>query len=173
MRLSVHSYNQSDVLLQLAPPKDKYIHAILLATESGDAGIAEVFRTLQLRIRDSTWTIVFKSLIVVHLMMNDGAKDETLSYLSSSPKNYAFLDLDSQFAANIITIQTQGQNIRRYSKFLRARTAAFASTKVDYCQKDSKQKIKNVSIDKGLLRITRAIQDQIEAAVKCDVGIRF
>jgi hypothetical protein len=71
--------------IKLAAPKSKYIEHILIATHTGEAGVAEVFRALQNRLRDSTWTIVFKSLIVVHLMMREGEKDITLKYLSSSP----------------------------------------------------------------------------------------
>lgn len=44
--------------------------------------MGEVFRALQHRLRDSTWTVVFKSLITVHLMVREGAPDVTLSYLS-------------------------------------------------------------------------------------------
>ena len=32
--------------VKLAPPKSKYVEHILLATQSGEAGVAEVFRTL-------------------------------------------------------------------------------------------------------------------------------
>ena len=54
--------------VKLAPPKSKYVEHILVATQS-DAGVAEVFRTLTHRLRDSTWTVAFKSLIIVHLMI--------------------------------------------------------------------------------------------------------
>lgn len=67
---------------QAAPPKTKYIEHIIIATHSGEAGVGEVFRALQLRLRDSTWTVVFKSLITVHLMIKEGAPDVTLSYLA-------------------------------------------------------------------------------------------
>lgn len=67
---------------QAAPPKTKYIEHILVATHSGDAGVGEVFRALQNRIRDSTWTVVFKSLITVHLMIREGSPDVTLQYLA-------------------------------------------------------------------------------------------
>jgi hypothetical protein len=76
-------------LLQLAAPKSKYVEAILSATHGGEAGIAEVFRTLQLRLRDSTWTIVFKALIIVHLMIREGQPDLTLRYIAESPKRLA------------------------------------------------------------------------------------
>jgi hypothetical protein len=60
----------------------RYIEHILIATHSGEAGVAEVFRALQNRLRDSTWTVVFKSLITVHLMIREGSPDVTLAYLS-------------------------------------------------------------------------------------------
>lgn len=74
--------NLEAYLLQNAPPKTKYIEHILVATHAGEAGIGEVFRALQFRMRDSTWTVVFKSLITVHLMIREGSPDVTLSFLS-------------------------------------------------------------------------------------------
>lgn len=60
----------------------RYIEHILIATHAGEAGVAEVFRALQNRLRDSTWTVVFKSLITVHLMIREGSPDVTLAYLA-------------------------------------------------------------------------------------------
>ncbi|KAF5124068.1 Clathrin coat assembly protein [Metarhizium anisopliae] len=65
-----------------APPKTKYIEHILVATHSGDAGVGEVFRSLQYRLRDSTWTVVLKSLLTTHIMMREGEKNATLSFLA-------------------------------------------------------------------------------------------
>ncbi|PNS14217.1 hypothetical protein CAC42_6730 [Sphaceloma murrayae] len=168
--------------IKLAPPKAKYVEHILLSTHSGEAGVAEVFRTLQNRLRDSTWTIVFKALIIVHLMIKDGQKDVTLSYLAANPRNRLALNsfTDGTHSVNrgppsrewspgtYREIQTQGQNIRRYSEYLLARTLAFADTKVDYCKTGALERMKTLSIDKGLLRETGAIQDQIRALLKCD-----
>lgn len=72
--------------IKLAPPKAKYVEHILIATREGEGGVADVFRTLQNRLRDSTWTIVFKSLIIVHLMIKEGQRDVTLRYLAAAPK---------------------------------------------------------------------------------------
>lgn len=147
--------------VKLAPPKSKYVEHILLATQSGEAGVAEVFRTLTHRLRDSTWTVAFKSLIIVHLMIKEGAKDVTLSYLSAAPKN--------RLAINTFTdVQTQGQNIRRYSEYLLARAQAFGSSKCDYVRSGD-GRIKKLAVDKGLLRETEIVQDQIKALVKCDL----
>lgn len=68
--------------MQNAPPKTKYIEHILVGTHSGEAGIAEVLRALQNRLHDSTWTVVFKSLMTVHLMIREGSPEATLAYLA-------------------------------------------------------------------------------------------
>lgn len=47
--------------------------------------MAEIFRALTNRLRDSTWTIVFKSLIIVHLMIREGEPEVTLKYLAQNP----------------------------------------------------------------------------------------
>ena len=64
----------------------KDIEHILIATHGGEAGVSEVFRVLQNRLRDSTWTIAFKALIVVHLLIREGRQDAALKYLSSNPQ---------------------------------------------------------------------------------------
>jgi phosphatidylinositol-binding clathrin assembly protein len=60
-----------------------------VATHAGEAGVAEIFRALQNRLRDSTWTIVFKSLIIVHYMIREGERDVTLRYLAKHSNKLA------------------------------------------------------------------------------------
>ena len=60
-----------------------------MATHAGEAGVAEIFRALQNRLRDSTWTIVFKGLILVHLMIREGGADVTLRYIAANPRKLA------------------------------------------------------------------------------------
>jgi len=146
--------------IKLAAPKSKYIEPILSATNGGDSGVAEVFRTLQIRLRDSTWTIVFKSLIVVHLMIREGQPEVTLRYLADAPKRMAI----SSFAE----VQTQGLNIRRYYEYLMERVRAYRDTKTDYV-KSGTGKMRRLTVDKGLLRQTEIVQDQIEALLRCDL----
>ena len=79
----------ADASSQLAAPKSKYVEHILVATHTGDAGVAEIFRALQNRLRDSTWTIVFKALIIVHLMVREGEPNVTLKYIADQPSKLA------------------------------------------------------------------------------------
>ena len=122
--------------------------------------MADVFHTLQLRLRDSTWTIVFKSLIIVHLMIREGAPEVTLRYLAESPKRLAI----SQFTE----VQTQGIGIRTYFEYLLERVKAYQDTKTDYVRSGA-GKMRGLTVDKGLLRQTEVVQAQIKALLMCDL----
>ncbi|KAL2257339.1 hypothetical protein VTK26DRAFT_301 [Humicola hyalothermophila] len=146
--------------IKAAPPKTKYIEHILVATYSGEAGVGEVFRALQYRLRDSTWTVVFKSLITVHLMMREGAPDVTLAYLAKH-RNLLAVSVFSD-------AQIQGRNIRHYSNYLSERARAYRETKTDWVRaKDAR--LEKLSVEKGLLRETEIVQHQLAALLKCDV----
>ncbi len=149
---------------QLAAPKSKYIESILSATQGGESGVAEIFRTLQLRLRDSTWTIVFKALIVVHLMIREGAPEVTLRYVADSPKRLAI--------SSFTEVQTQGVNIRRYSEYLLERVKAYRSASTDFVRSGAGT-MRRLTIEKGLLRQTEIVQDQIQALIRCDVSNRL
>ncbi|KAF5850631.1 hypothetical protein GGP41_010317 [Bipolaris sorokiniana] len=143
----------------LAAPKSKYVEHILVATHAGEAGVAEIFRALTNRLRDSTWTIVFKSLIIVHLMIREGEPEVTLKFLAQNPHR--------KLAINHFTeVQTQGHNIRTYSEYLLRRAIEYGSTKVDYVR-GGEGRLKRLTVEKGLLREAESVQDQIRALLKC------
>nr|KMM69140.1 hypothetical protein CPAG_05462 [Coccidioides posadasii RMSCC 3488] len=144
---------------KLAAPKSKYIEHILTATYS-DAGVAEILRSLSLRLRDSAWTIVFKALIVIHMMIREGSPGAALKYLSQHPQKIAI--------TSISDVQIQGGNIWRYSEYLIARSLAFADTKTDYVR-GGQGRLKKLTVEKGLLRETEIVQKQIRALLKCDL----
>ncbi|PQE15791.1 ENTH domain-containing protein [Rutstroemia sp. NJR-2017a BBW] len=146
--------------IKAAPPKSKYIEHILIATHAGEAGVAEVFRALQNRLRDSTWTVVFKSLITVHLMIREGSPDVTLAYLARHRSMLAI----SSFS----DVQTQGRNIRHYTNYLTERARSFRDTKCDFVR-GAEGRLEKLSVEKGLLRETESVQHQITALLKCDV----
>ncbi|CAG7924638.1 unnamed protein product [Penicillium olsonii] len=146
--------------LKLAAPKSKYIEHILVATHTGEAGVAEVFRTLQLRLRDSAWTIVFKALIVLHLMIREGQLDAALGYLSDNPRKIA--------PSNFSEAQSQGHNIRRYAEYLITRAKAFEATKTDHVR-SGPGRLKRIGVDKGLLRETEIVQKQIRVLLRCEL----
>ncbi|KAI2626131.1 ANTH-domain-containing protein [Hypomontagnella submonticulosa] len=146
--------------IKAAPPKTKYIEHILVATHSGEAGVGEVFRALQFRLRDSTWTVVLKSLITIHLMIREGSPDATLAYLAKHRNMLAI--------SSFTDAQIQGRNIRHYAGYLAERVRAYRETRVDWVRA-KETRLEKLSVDKGLLRETEAVQHQLTALLKCDV----
>ncbi|KAF1913626.1 ANTH domain-containing protein [Ampelomyces quisqualis] len=145
--------------IKLAAPKSKYVEHILVATHAGEAGVAEIFRALTNRLRDSTWTIVFKSLIIVHLMIREGEPEVTLKYLAQNPHR--------KLAINSFTeVQTQGHNIRTYSEYLLRRAIEYGTTRVDYVR-GGEGRLKRLTVEKGLLREVESVQEQIRYLLNC------
>ncbi|MCG8390211.1 MAG: ANTH domain-containing protein, partial [Cytophagales bacterium] len=64
--------------------------------------------------------------------------------------------------------QTQGRNIRHYASYLTERARAYRDTKTDWVR-DKSNRLESLSIDKGLLRQTEAVQRPLTALLKCDV----
>ncbi|KAI1081886.1 putative clathrin binding protein [Whalleya microplaca] len=146
--------------IKAAPPKTKYIEHILVATHAGEAGVGEVFRALQYRLRDSTWTVVLKSLITIHLMIREGSPDATLAYLAKHRNMLAI--------SSFTDAQIQGRNIRHYASYLAERVRAFRDTKIDWVRA-KETRLERLSVEKGLLRETEVVQHQLTALLKCDV----
>ncbi|PWW73065.1 ANTH-domain-containing protein [Tuber magnatum] len=144
--------------IKLAAPKSKYVEHILIATHAGEAGIAEVFRALNNRVKDQTWTIVFKSLIIVHLMIREGEREVTLRYLRKHPRLIT--------VSHYSDAQEQGRNIRHYSQYLLERARTYGDVRTDYVR-SGEGRLRKLSIEKGLLREVECVQTQIRALLKC------
>ena len=69
----------------------------------------------------------------------------------------------------IYSVQTQGRNIRHYSTYLMYRAKSYQKAKTDYVRA-GQGRMRKLTVDKGLLRETEAVQEQIAALIKCDVG---
>lgn len=123
--------------------------------------MGEIFRALTNRLRDSTWTIVYKSLIIVHLMIREGEPEVTLRFLAKNPRRTLAI-------SHFTEVQTQGQNIRNYAEYLLCRAEQYGSTKIDYVRA-GEGRLKRLNIEKGLLRETESVQDQIKFLLRCEV----
>ncbi|KKA30595.1 hypothetical protein TD95_001104 [Thielaviopsis punctulata] len=150
--------------IKAAPPKTKYIEHILIATHSGEAGVGEVFRTLAVRLRETTWTVVIKSLITIHFMVRDGQQDITLAYLARHRNILAISAYTDAGAA----AQPHGYTIRKYAEYLSERARSYRETKCDWVR-SKEDRLEKLSVEKGLLRETESVQDQLQALLQCEV----
>ena len=70
-----------------------------------------------------------------------------------------------------VTAQTyQAQNIRTYVEYIQQRAISFGHTKVDFVR-GGEGRLKRLTVDKGLLRETESVQDQIKALLRCEVRL--
>lgn len=65
-------------------------------------------------------------------------------------------------------VQTQGHNIRTYSEYLLHRAIEYGSIRVDYVR-GGEGRLKRLNIEKGLLRETESVQEQIRYLLRCEV----
>lgn len=70
---------------------------------------------------------------------------------------------------NDIVAQTQGRNIRHYANYLTERARGYRDTGTDWVRANE-GKVERSTVDKGLLRQTESVQNQISALIKCDVS---
>lgn len=68
------------------------------------------------------------------------------------------------------SVQVQGTNIRHYYNYVLSRAKAYQDTRIDWVR-EGPGRLKRQSVDKGLLRETESVQNQISNLLRCDVGV--
>lgn len=117
--------------IKMAPPKAKYVDPILLGTADPHE-FREIIRALDARVQDTAWTIVYKSLILAHLMIREGEPNVTIEYLS---KHLEFFRLKDIFHSKLSSGDLQA--LRRYRDYLQCRCEQYAKTGKDYVRENS------------------------------------
>ncbi|GMM36134.1 Yap1801 protein [Saccharomycopsis crataegensis] len=157
--------------IKVAAPKPKYIEPILMST-SRKEDFRNVMNYLRPRLQDSAWSIVYKSLIVLHIMIREGERNVTLDYLADRPE---YLEIN-KIASN----NPDSRSLSKYARYLAVRAQGFADTEVDYVRdeqlnnssfsrrsENSGGRLRNLSIEKGLLKEVESVERQIESLLRC------
>ncbi|RLV85763.1 hypothetical protein JA9_002036 [Meyerozyma sp. JA9] len=162
--------------VKVAAPKPKYIEPILMATSmdyrTGAENFSTIMRTLQVRLQDNAWSVVYKSLLVIHIMIREGDRDVVLEYLSQKAPH--MLNLSS---SNIFRNSSHNSDVKyivKYAKYLQVRVKQFDFTGIDYVRDERSNnstsqtggRLRSLSVEKGLLRETESVQKQIDALLK-------
>lgn len=161
--------------VKVAAPKLKYIEPILLATLAHHPTEAEnfttVMRSLQHRLQDSAWSVVYKSLIVIHIMIREGDKDFTLRYIGE--RMPGLLNLNQSSVSRGSGYNSDVKLTLKYAKYLQTRVQQFQATKIDYVRDERSSnltdhvgRLRDLSVEKGLLRECESVQKQIDALLK-------
>lgn len=162
--------------VKVAAPKLKYIEPILLATLVHQSTEIENFntimRTLRQRLQDSAWSVVYKSLIVIHIMIREGDRDFTLNYIGE--KMPGLLNIDQSSVARNSGMTSDVKFTLKYAKYLQTRVKQFQATHIDYVRDERSNnstdqaggRLRHLSVEKGLLREAESVQKQIDALLK-------
>ncbi|CAJ0749556.1 21921_t:CDS:2 [Entrophospora sp. SA101] len=148
-----------------AAPKQKYLEVLISATTRVD-NLETIFISLDHRLRENSWTIVFKSLIVIHILMRKGAGDQVLNYLVRRP---SILNV-SGFRDKSGTGNEQTKNIHSYAAYLEEKVSVYRELKIDFVKEkksDNRNHLRKLTVAKGLLRVVKFLQQQLDALLNC------
>jgi phosphatidylinositol-binding clathrin assembly protein len=148
-----------------AAPKKKYLDVLIPATAK-DVTLETMFMSLDYRLKEPSWTIVFKSLIVVHILIRRGINDKVLSHLVKYP---GLLNVSGFKDKSGIHGAEQYKNIHSYAIYLEEKVAVYRELKVDFTKvtKEGGGRLKQLTVAKGLLREVNTLQRQLGTLLNC------
>ncbi|PVG04714.1 ANTH-domain-containing protein [Serendipita vermifera] len=176
-----------------AAPKAKYLDPIIAATYSDDGTLREICASLAVRLREPSLVVIHKALLVIHTMIRTGHTDNVLGFLSSSSNDVLRLRHLSTGRADGISLT---ENVAGYASYLEARIRAYRDLKHDIIRIQNEtnredrmsggessrpanssnssrnrsgngKKLRQMTVEKGLLRETKMVQRQIDALLQC------
>ncbi|CDH60073.1 enth domain-containing protein [Lichtheimia corymbifera JMRC:FSU:9682] len=155
--------------LEYQPPKRKHLDTLVALTHQSPANIEDIMHTLSKRMKETSWIIVFKVLIIIHTLMREGADDCAASYV------YHHLGiLETNKLRDKSSTHTQVQNIRIYKEYLARRAEAYGELRKDLMKPTTGQKegrLRHLSTSNGLLKETQVLQKQIASILSTNLLI--
>ncbi|CAG8569770.1 69_t:CDS:2 [Dentiscutata erythropus] len=149
-----------------AAPKAKYLKVLIEAT-SDDSALGSALKHLNHRLKEHSWTVVFKSLIVIHVLMRQGVNARVLNYLVRDP---TILNVSSFKDRSGTQGSEQTKNIHTYAAYIEEKVAVYRDLKVDFVREklnNGEGRLRKLSVEKGLLREVEILQRQIAALLNC------
>ncbi|CAO3641744.1 unnamed protein product [Cunninghamella echinulata] len=150
--------------LEYRPPKEKHLQTLINLTYHKPALIDEILLTLSRRGKENSWIIVFKVLIIVHTLIRQGNGDQTISRLQKHPEVLSLHRLKEKASA-----YASIQNLHMYHNYLIGKLDLYRECEVDYTK--VKGRLRQLSINNGLLKETTRVQQQIAICLSCKFQI--
>ncbi|KAF9952385.1 hypothetical protein BGZ70_000616 [Mortierella alpina] len=144
-------------------PKAKYLDAMLFGATASMHNIMLIMNALQPRMSSNTWTVSFKSLLVIHLLARSEAGNDVLSFCASQR---GILSAAYKGGAN----SGHSATIRTYAAYLIEKIHVYGELKRDPVRTGVQGKdgyLRTLSLSKGLLHHVAALQKQIGALLNC------
>ncbi|ORY95920.1 ANTH domain-domain-containing protein [Syncephalastrum racemosum] len=155
--------------LEYQPPKQKHLTTLVTLTHQNPGNIDEIMRLLEKRLRENSWIIVFKVLIIMHTLMRDGSGDCAIAYVYSHPQA-----LDTSHFKEKSSNAVHARNIRIYKEYLENKVRAYSENHIDYLKPAAEHKagrLRHLSIGNGLLKETQVLQRQLASILRTQMEV--
>lgn len=157
--------------IKMAPPKQKYVDPILMGT-SNPRDFQEITDALDVRLSDTAWTIVYKALVVIHLMIQQGEKDVTLRHYSHNLSVFQLRKIShtSKWSSNDM------KALQKYDDYLKIRCEEYGRLRMDHVR-DNYSSLKlgsrdQLTMDEELDHV-ESLEIQINALIETDTLLRI
>ncbi|CEP19291.1 hypothetical protein [Parasitella parasitica] len=150
--------------LEYRPPKEKHLLTLKNSTFENPASIDGILMNLEKRLKEHSWIITYKVLVILHYLMRQGNCVRVVDAIIKRPSV-----LDASRIKNKSHSPANVQNIYMYRAYLDERIIAYKSLKRDHAAESSKQegRLRHLLVKDGLLKETTVLQRQMESVLKC------
>ncbi|KAI9243895.1 ANTH domain-containing protein [Phascolomyces articulosus] len=151
--------------LDYQAPKQKHINTLNALTFQYPASVVDIVDLLERRVRENSWIVTFKVLIILHTLMREGNGDKVIACIDNRPSA-----LDTTRVREKSSGTMQIQNIYLYSHYLQQKVQAFRQLGLDHVKftmAHKTGKLRHLSVANGLLKETVVVQKLIGALLKC------
>ncbi|XP_062909993.1 phosphatidylinositol binding clathrin assembly protein a isoform X19 [Mobula hypostoma] len=152
---------------EIMGPKKKHLDYLIQCTNEMNVNIPQLADSLFERTTNSSWVVVFKSLITTHQMMVYG-NERFIQYLASRNTLFNlnnFLDKSGLQGYDMSTF------IRRYSRYLNEKAVSYRQVAFDFTKvKRGADGVMRTMNTEKLLKTMPLIQNQMDALLDFNVG---
>ncbi|XP_045197484.2 phosphatidylinositol-binding clathrin assembly protein LAP-like isoform X3 [Mercenaria mercenaria] len=147
-------------------PKRKHLDYLLQCTNEPNVSIPQLADLLIERTQQTSWVIVFKSLVTIHNLMNYGNERFT-QYLASNNCSFNLSNFVDKTGVQGYDMSTF---IRRYAKYLNEKAVTYRLMAFDFCKvkRGSDDGLLRTMNSEKLLKTLPVLQKQIDALLEFD-----
>ncbi|KAI8149176.1 ANTH domain-containing protein [Fennellomyces sp. T-0311] len=151
--------------LDYQPPKPKHLNTLNALTFQYPASVGDIVDLLERRLKENSWLVTFKVLIILHTLMREGNGDKIIACIDSRPS--ALDTRVREMSSGTVHIQ----NIYAYTAYLQQKVHVFRQLGMDHVKftmAHKTGKLRHLSVADGLLKETAFVQKLIGALLKCN-----
>lgn len=158
---------------ELLGPKKKHLDYLVHCTNEPNVSIPQMANLLIERSQNTSWVVVFKSLITTHHIMCYGNERFT-QYLASSNVSFQlsnFVDKSGvQSAVGARTGYDMSPFIRRYARYLNEKALSYRAVAFDFCKvkRGKEEGTLRAMNAENLLKTLPILQNQLDALLEFD-----